>query len=357
MPRFVEVQERRNDYDVTNTVRVSSPHAVRRAVHSLFAEVYPQHSFDPVWVAFHDFERLFKGRDPAYFGVDTTYHDIQHTLDMTLALARLIAGYEASVESRDRLGPERATLALICALFHDAGYLRHRVHDRAHAHGAEFTLSHVTRSGRFLEHYLPTAGLGRFVPVASQIVHFTGYEMNLDDIELEDPRDSMVGHLLGTADLVAQLADRCYLEKCRDRLYPEFVVGGVAIDDGPLGADVRYRSGRDLLEKTLSFYQQSARLRLDIKFNRAYRYFEAYFQGSNPYVLFIRKNLGYLSSVVRNGDWGKLRRRPPCVIANPGDEARLIRLALSRIGDLAASRKIVVRESELIRPLMHSRPL
>ena len=36
----------------------------------------------------------------------------------------------------------------------------------------------------------------------------------------------MVGHLLGTADMIAQIADRCYLEKCRDRLYAEFVLGG-----------------------------------------------------------------------------------------------------------------------------------
>ena len=67
------------------------------------------------------------------------------------------------------------------------------------------------------------------VAVASMIVHYTGYELDLDTIELDDPRDTLCGHLLGTADLIAQMADRCYLEKCRDRLYKEFVLGGVAI--------------------------------------------------------------------------------------------------------------------------------
>ena len=101
-------QDRRNDYDVTNTVQVSNPAAVRTAVQQLFAETFPGTSFDKLWLAFYDFERLFTGRYPGYLGCDTTYHDMQHTLDMTLALARLVAGYERSVEAHDRLGAARA---------------------------------------------------------------------------------------------------------------------------------------------------------------------------------------------------------------------------------------------------------
>ncbi len=55
-----------------------------------------------------------------------------------------------------------------------------------------------------------------WVPISTRIVHFTGYEIKLDQIQLTDPRDRKLGHLLGTADLIAQMADRCYLEKCRD---------------------------------------------------------------------------------------------------------------------------------------------
>jgi hypothetical protein len=326
-----DLQDRRNDYDVTNTVQVSSPAKVRAAVKDLFSALYPSASFDAVWLAFHDFDRLFTGRDPTYHGVDTSYHDIQHTLDMTLAISRLIAGHEMSVEPADRLGPERAELALVSALFHDAGYLRHKELDAGTVNGAVFTRVHVTRSGRFLEQYLPTIGLGQFTPVVSRIVHFTGYELNIDQIELENPKDSVVGHLLGTADLVAQLADRCYLEKCRDRLYPEFVLGGVAIDERPSGG-VLYRSAHDLLAKTLGFYQKSARHRLENDFNHVYRYMEAFFErGHSPYVQFIRKNLTFLSGLIRAGDWERLRRRPPCVMPDPSGEEHLIELALDRV--------------------------
>jgi hypothetical protein len=182
MPHDDRYQERRNDYDVTNSVQVSSPSAVRDAVAAIFKGVYPAFSFDPVWLAFHDFERYFRGLHPAYFGVDTAYHDIQHTLDMTLALARLIAGFERAAALEDRLGPERAALALITALFHDSGYLRHRKRDEHCRNGAEFTLIHVSRSAEFLREYLPTIGLEHVVPVAERIVHFTGYELDLYSI-------------------------------------------------------------------------------------------------------------------------------------------------------------------------------
>jgi hypothetical protein len=324
------LQERRNDHDVTNTVDVTAPRSVRQAVVSLLTSVYSRSSLDPVWIAFHDFERIYGGSDADYHGVDTSYHDMQHSLDVTLALARLVVGYDTIVEPQERLGAERATFALVAALFHDSGYLRHRINDSGATNGAEFTRTHVTRSGHFLEHYLPRIGLEQFVPIVSRVVHFTGYEMPLERIELDDPTNVAIGRLLGTADLITQLADRCYLEKCRDRLYPEFVLGGVAFD--PDVGDIRYRSGRHLLSQTLAFYQSSVHLRLERGFHSAYHYFEPYFGGTtNPYVSFVRKNLSFLVRILQRDEWHKLRRRPPCVIPDPYGEARLMALALKRV--------------------------
>ncbi len=304
-------QDRRNDYDVTNTVQVSNPAAVRDAVHELFSQTFPGTSFDKLWLAFYDFERLFTGRYPGYRGCDTTYHDMQHTLDMTLALARLVVGYERSAELADRLGAARAQMAIITSLFHDSGYIRHEERDADFSNGAEFTLYHVSRSADFLRRYLPELGLSRDIGVSSMIVHFTGYELDLDDIELDDPRDIICGHLIGTADLIAQMADRCYLEKCRDRLYKEFVVGGVAVENaGPGEYMVRYKSGKDLLEKTPMFYQQVMRERLNTKFNRVYRYIEVLYNGHNPYIEAIRSNITHLVRILDTGNWALLRREP-----------------------------------------------
>ncbi len=192
--------DRHSEFDVTNRVRVSSVDAVREAVQSLLGNAYPQASLDVLWVAFHDFRRLFRGRYPGYLGCDTLYHDIQHTLDMTLAMARLISGYERSCDPADRLGFRRATMGIVCALFHDAGYIR-RDTETVQRNGAEFTGVHVSRSAEFLSGYLPRLGFEDLGPVAERVVHFTGYEIALDELELDDPRDSLVGHLLGRPEI------------------------------------------------------------------------------------------------------------------------------------------------------------
>ena len=344
-------QDRRNDYDVTNTVQVSSPAAVRNAVQEIYAETFPGMSFDKLWLAFYDFERLFTGRYPGYKGCDTTYHDMQHTLDMTLALARLVAGYERSVELNDRLGASRAQMALITSLFHDAGYIRHEERDKDFSNGAEFTLCHVSRSADFLRRYLPELGLAGDVGVSSMIVHFTGYELDLDDIELDDPRDIICGHLIGTADLIAQMADRCYLEKCRDRLYPEFVVGGVAVENSAPGEFVvRYKSGKDLLRKTPMFYQQVMRERLNSKFTRAYRYIEVLYGGENPYIEAIRVNMAHLVRVLETGDWSLLRRKPSIFLGITSAVQDIERLVARHLLSLKGGR-IAPDEAPLVMPI------
>ena len=60
--------DRRNDYDVTNKIQVSNATSVRDAVHELFSDAFPGASFDKLWLAFYDFERLFSGRFPGYLG-------------------------------------------------------------------------------------------------------------------------------------------------------------------------------------------------------------------------------------------------------------------------------------------------
>lgn len=317
---------RRSDYDITNTVRVSSPQDVRRAVEQLLVSTWPQIDLSPIARAFTDFDALFAGRMPGYAGVDTVYHDRQHTLDVTLAMARLMAGYERQSAPAAQLQTERAALGVLLALFHDVGYLR-RSTDREQT-GAEFTRNHVSRGADFLARYLPQVGFGHWAPLAAQIIHFTGYERPFNQIEVTDPRDVMLGHLLGTADMIAQLADRCYLEKCRDRLYPEFVLGGMAMSTQDGKRAVRYASGLDLLRQTPGFVAHTRSTRLDGAFDGAYRYLEVLFDGRNPYIEAIDRNMQFLEQVLRSESWRLLRRSPPLHVADPNALGRVRSLML-----------------------------
>ena len=318
---------RRSDFDITNTVRVSSPQEVLRATAQLLVASWPRIDLRAVERAFKDFDALFAGRMPGYAGVDTVYHDRQHTLDVTLAMSRLLSAYERQVEAPSSLTSERAVLGVILALFHDVGYLR-RSSDHEQANGAEFTRNHVSRGAEFLQHYLPQLGLDSWSEVAAQVIHFTGYERPFSEIVTTDARDLKLGHLLGTADMIAQLADRCYLEKCRDRLYPEFVLGGVALSAGGGGPEVRYASGLDLLRQTPGFVANTRATRLDRDFECSYRYLEILFEGRNPYIESIDRNMQYLEQVLRSESWRMLRRNPPLHAADPETLGRVRSLML-----------------------------
>jgi len=142
------------------------------------------------------------------------------------------------------------------------------------------------------------------------------------------------------------MADRCYLEKCRDRLYQEFVVGGVAVERVQAGEyAVRYESGIDLLRKTPVFYQQVSRERLYSKFNRAYRYIEVLYDGENPYVDAIRNNMAHLIRILKTGDWDMLRRSPPYFVGVDDAERDLAKLAETHLAEVPLTRRPELNDS------------
>jgi hypothetical protein len=304
------MQPRRSEYDVTNRVNTTEPLAVHQEVVRIYLGLYPDAPTETFGRAFGDCARLFRGDYPGYRECDTAYHNLQHTLDVALAMARLMDGYDRSAGHGEPIGARLFRFGIITALLHDVGYLRHR-HDTRHQNGAEYTLSHVSRGSRFVEHYMSRLGMSDLAPVAARLIHFTGYEMPVDAIEVPSPMFRRLGNMLGTADIIAQMADRCYLEKCRDRLFPEFVAGGLASDGGGEAEGARFSSAQDLLVKTPSFYS-IAQHRLTELLGGAYGYAEAHFGGQNLYLDEVMKNIRHAERIAEKGDSaGLLRRSPP----------------------------------------------
>jgi hypothetical protein len=299
---------RRNEYDVTNRVNVEVVEQVRDAVLEIFAARYPGEDLAPLRRAFDDMQALFAGRFPGYLACDTLYHDLRHTLDMTLATARLIDGHDRVSAPADRLGARYAMFGVMVALLHDSGYIR-RASETGVENGAVFTKVHVSRSAEFLRSYLPTVGFAQEADTAAKLSHFTGYELDIEKIGLTDARDRLIGCIVGTADLIAQMADRQYIEKCRDFLYLEFVWGRIAREIQPDGREiVRYASPTDLVIKTPGFYQYLARPRIDKTLGGVDRYAEAHFDGPNLYQQEIERNMEYLHETIERGEFDRLRR-------------------------------------------------
>ncbi|MEO8384824.1 MAG: hypothetical protein ABI583_06265, partial [Betaproteobacteria bacterium] len=112
-----------------------------------------------------------------------------------------------------------------------------------------------------------------------------------------------------SADLIAQMSDRCYLEKCRDHLYSELVTGGLAIKRTIQGDEILYKSGDDLVKKTPAFFEGVVH-RLEHDLGGAYNYAATHFGGFNLYMHAATKNVDFAKKLGASG--GKsLRRTPP----------------------------------------------
>jgi hypothetical protein len=302
------MQIRRNDFDVSNRIQTTDPAAVKREVCRLFHLLYAGTLPSVIDRAFADVTSLYEGTYPSYRACDTDYHNLQHVLDVTLAMARLMDGYERGRHDAETLGATRFQLGVVCALFHDMGYVR-KMDDTQTPNGAVYTRTHVSRGATFLRDYLPTAGLGEFAHVGAELIHYTGFEKRIADIHIADPMLRLLGSLLGSADIIAQMSDRCYLEKCRDRLYPEFVAAGIDVGDKGGATEVLFASGADLVRQTPTFFAGAVH-RLEHELGGTHNYAAMHFGGAHLYLHAATRNV-HFAKEMSEGGVDTLRRAPP----------------------------------------------
>ena len=217
-----------------------NPPVVLEEVRKIVSLMYPAFNFHPVQDVFQDMVKLFRGGYPGYRACNTRYHDLKHTTDCLLAMARLMHGGFVQgmvMEARD------AALGLIAALLHDTGYLQ--TVDDNDGTGAQYTLVHVERSIEFMRIYFALHGYSRddFL-FCKNCLKCTGLDVKIAEVEFVSRSNETLGQMLGTADLLGQMADRTYPEKL-PFLYQEFKEGGVP----------GYADEHDLLKKTSSFWE------------------------------------------------------------------------------------------------------
>jgi hypothetical protein len=128
---------------------------------------------------------------------------------------------------------------------HDTGYIQ-RSDDRVGT-GAKYTAVHIDRSIDFMEHYLRGRGWSREdFEVCRCALQCTGLSARLDRISFPTEESRTLGMMLGTADLLGQMASRAYLEKL-PFLYQE-------LREGKL---LNGQSEFEFLRGTPSFYRQT----------------------------------------------------------------------------------------------------
>lgn len=297
--------------DVTRQVDLENPAAVLAAIEVIFDQRFGQ-----AWpraalgTAIAEVVQAYGGDYPGLLICDTPYHDLRHSLDATLAMARLIDGHEASrLRHGAPLGGELAVVGVLLALFHDFGYLRRT--DEAHLTGARLVDRHELRGAEFAATFFVRSGLARHVPLA-RLIMATAFKENLEALfSAYHGAAVSLACMMASADILSQLGDRYYLERCRDFLFQEFVEGGL---DRVVQSDgvecILYSCAEDLLRKTPWFFESVIIKRLEYDLRGVYRYLDDHFGGQNPYVNAMFANITFLKELVGTDDFSRLCRRP-----------------------------------------------
>ncbi|MFW6138131.1 MAG: hypothetical protein ACOC7U_03060 [Spirochaetota bacterium] len=278
-----------SDNTENQKVFLEKPSAILEEARSLLLLTHPHLQIGLVEEAFYDTLRLFRGEYPGYRECRTRYHDVNHTCAVFLAAVRLMHGAEAAKSS---INIRELLTGVICALFHDAGLIQ-REDEEGEGTGAKYTIGHEERSINFTRAYLSKKGFnGDAMDDCAHIIGATITGLSVKEVPFRNAETELVGKILGTADLLAQLADRIYLEKLL-YLYREFQEAGIS----------GFNSEFDLLKKTESFYRTVAKKRMNEDLGGVWKLMKVHFRerygvDRDFYQENIQKNITYLGSQV-----------------------------------------------------------
>lgn len=220
-------------------VAIGDESAVLAEVENIASMMAPSMSKGRLRMVFRDIMALFAGSHPGFMKSDAGYHDLGHTLGVFLATARIMHG---AVAAGIDISDGAILLGLVGSLFHDVGYIR--AASENHGTGAQFATTHVVRGIRLMRDYFTQHGFNAddFLFCRS-LLQCTDLSLKTGLIAFRSAEERLLGHMLGTADIHSQMADRAYLEKLL-LLYREFREGGVGACETEFS----------LLESTLGFY-------------------------------------------------------------------------------------------------------
>lgn len=272
-------------------VDTKSPDAVESHLALGFAEVFSGRELGEVRPVLRWVVDAFAGRNPEFHALDTPYHDLPHTLEVTVCLMTLIAR-RAARGVEPACSEESVRLALVASLLHDAGYLR--ATEDTEGTGAKYTVVHVDRSSELAGAVTRSMGFADSAVRAIQgMIQCTALGVKVSTVAFDTPELAFLGRALGTADLVAQMAAPDYLDKL-PLLFREFAESAQHQERfGRKGQT--FESVEDLLAKTPGFWRFYALPRMQSDLEGVHRFLENSETGRNEYLEAIEANMARLA--------------------------------------------------------------
>ncbi len=271
-------------YDLTD---VNSPGETYAEIVKTLSLIDPNYDTSHLKKVYADIICLFAGKYPGYRASNTKYHNLAHTCGVTLATVRLIHGLHLQGH---KFSSRLIELGLMGALFHDTGLIQ--TMEEQEGTGAQYTIGHEERSIDLMEKYLAAHGFpAEDMTDCRHIIMCTILTLSVAEIPFRSDEIRTIGKVLGSADLMAQMADRIYLEKL-PLLFLEFEEAKVPGYETPL----------ELFKNTEEFYHSVARTRLLEEMGNVASAALSHFQerwniDRDLYAVAITNNINYLKEI------------------------------------------------------------
>jgi hypothetical protein len=235
---------------------------------------------------------LFHGKNPEFQPCDTAFHDFDHTMQATAAVADLLAAHRqnsiiASLKQRDW------ELAIAAAILHDTGYLKRR--NDLDGSGAKYSAIHVGRSCFHAWDLLPPFGFScDELRQIQNAICATAVSASMEELPFRDSREWLIGAVVATGDMLGQMAAEDYPERLAG-LYLEFREATVFSRLQKASFAV-HKNLLDLLEGTEKFYSGYVTRMLNQEWKGLYRILDDR-QGRNRYIDRIRINIARVNLI------------------------------------------------------------
>ena len=273
-------------FDLINN---NSPSELYAEIKKILSMIDPDYDPAPIKKVYSDIISLFNGSYPGYRASNTKYHNLEHTCNVTLAETRLIHGLQVKGH---KFSSRIIEIGLIGALFHDTGLIQKE--EEQAGTGAQYTIGHEERSIELMSNYLTANGFSpEDIEDCRNIIMSTILTMPLVEIPFRSDEIKVMGMILGSADLIAQMSDRTYLEKL-PLLFQEFEEAKMPGFETPL----------ELFKNTEEFYHSVARRRLKQELGNVataalYHFKERWNIDRDLYAESITNNIAYLKKVYK----------------------------------------------------------
>jgi hypothetical protein len=220
---------------------------------------------------------IFSGASPGFQASSTKYHNLRRTQSVVLATIRLFHGL---MLDNHRFSAHIIEQTLLSAYFTADS-------------GASYTKFHEACSIRFLNQYLANRKVPQgFHENCATIIKFTNLRIEPGTLLTPSTEIGLCGRVLGSADILAQMANRYYLE-CLPLLYQEHLTGGIR----------EHASALDLMRHTAHFYQHVIEKRLKETFGNVAQSMRTHFLNrwqidEDLYQRQIYNNIKYLNTII-----------------------------------------------------------